>query len=162
LPVTILTVSRHTQLPRLRTVQLSTAYHSSSLSHFVLWCTEYVPDVCDVCGGLYTAGLTTNSVGLLCHLCNWRFPNSEKLIAHSLRHTHLQPFWCRMCERGYSRRIKLAKHMAEQHPTTEPASTVDPESFVPVDLFELLDLISLEDMPLPQVPEHAQGPDGQP
>ena len=62
---------------------------------------------------------------------------------------------CRTCHRSFTRRVNLARHMA-QHPTLLPSQPQ--QSFTQVTLFELLDTIDLEDMPLPQAPEHGQEP----
>jgi hypothetical protein len=110
---------------------------------------EYVPDVCDVCGSMYAAAAQPKVRGYTCHRCDKRFPTGEKLIGHSLLHTHLSPFWCQFCNREYTRRVTLMNHIAQQH----QASAVDLSSYQRVDLLELLDTIALEDMPLPQEPQ---------
>ena len=101
---------------------------------------------------MYAAAAQPKVRGFTCHRCGKRYANGEKLIAHSLLHTHLSPFWCQFCNREYTRRVTLMHHMAEQHQT----SAADLQSYPKVDLLELLDTIALEDMPLPQGPQGSQ------
>jgi hypothetical protein len=92
--------------------------------------TGFIPEVCDLCGGVFKSPPKRASLGFKCLRCNATFEVADKFIAHSALHTRLRPFRCTDCERTYTRRDRLRRHMKTDHSN---------------ELHDLPDLIMLDD-----------------
>jgi hypothetical protein len=75
---------------------------------------------CDMCSGPLRRPMRESIVtGFLCHACGVILPGVPSLCSHSEKHTGVQPFFCPMCPRNFSRRECLFSHLAACHPESQ-------------------------------------------
>ena len=53
--------------------------------------------------------------GFPCHTCGIVLYNSLRLVAHSVKHTRIKPFFCPSCPRNFTRRERLLEHISSFH-----------------------------------------------
>ncbi len=114
---------RHTQssgtemhnhfLPVRRKIALATSRHSSLFCA----CIADSQPVCDICGGTLDAPLpATLPTGYPCLICGEYMDNALGLIAHSVKHTGINPFFCTLCPRNFTCHESLHNHLEVFHP----------------------------------------------
>jgi hypothetical protein len=58
---------------------------------------------------------TTLPTGFPCHICGDVLHSTLRLIAHSVKHTGIKPFFCPLCPRNFTRRERLHDHIEAFH-----------------------------------------------
>ncbi len=69
-----------------------------------------------MCGGALDAPVPRNlPIGFPCHACGEILHSTLRLIAHSVKHTGIKPFFCPLCPRNFTRRERLHAHVEAFH-----------------------------------------------
>jgi hypothetical protein len=72
--------------------------------------------LCDMCGGALDAAVpNTLPVGFPCQICGDNLHSTLRLMAHSVKHTGIKPFFCPLCPRNFTRRERLHAHVEAFH-----------------------------------------------
>ena len=71
---------------------------------------------CDMCGGGLDGPLPgRDEHGYPCHICKTKLLSVHKLVAHSVQHTGVKPFFCACCPRNFTRRERMSEHVVAFH-----------------------------------------------
>ena len=79
--------------------------------------------VCQICNHMDRTSKT--SFDLTCHICLRNFKNKYRLGDHMLTHDDKNPFYCSICEKGFTRKGTYDQHVLLKHSDLQEFYTCD-------------------------------------